>query len=250
MYVYRTRDGSRLRTIAHPQPQAGSHFGSSLALDGDLLVVGAPADDVNGVQDAGAAYVFDLRSGALLSTLTKPGPLAGDNFGSSVALSGNTVVVGAPGDDTGASDAGAAFVFAARTGSLIQRLPNPTPTASESFGASLAVEGDTLVVGAPGALVSSVSAGEAYLYDLTSGSRIATIPNPTPVAFADFARSVAVSGQRVLIGAPGQRLPGRQSRSGIRVRQRDRVASQDDPRSRSALRRVRRGASRSEGTPL
>ncbi len=75
VYVFGTRDGNRLRTIVHPQPQAGSDFGSSLALDGDLLVVGAPADDVSGVQDAGAAYVFDLRSGALLSTLTKPAPL-------------------------------------------------------------------------------------------------------------------------------------------------------------------------------
>ena len=149
VYVYRTRDGSRLRTIAHPQPQALSHFGSSLALDGDLLVVGAPAQDVAAIQDAGAAYVFDLRSGALLSTLTKPGGLAGDNFGASVALSGSRVVVGAPGDDTGAINTGAAFVLAARTGSLIQRLPNPTPTASEAFGSSLAVEGDTLVVGAP-----------------------------------------------------------------------------------------------------
>ena len=147
VYVYRTRDGSRLRTIAHPQPQALSHLGPSLALDGDLLVVGAPDQDVDAIQNAGAAYVFDLRSGAFLSILTKPGTQAGDDFGASVALSGSRVVVGAPGDDTGAINTGAAFVFAARTGSLIQSVLNPTPTASEP-GSSAAVEGDTLVVGA------------------------------------------------------------------------------------------------------
>ncbi len=64
------------------------------------------------------------------------------------------------------------------------------------------------MVGAPGALVSSVNAGEAYLYDLENGSRVATIPNPTPLAFADFGHSVAVSGDRVLIGAPGSVILG------------------------------------------
>ena len=73
VYVFGTRDGSLLRTIAHPEPQAASHFGSSLAIAGDLLVVGAPDEDVAGVQDAGSVYVFNIRTGERLSTLTKPG---------------------------------------------------------------------------------------------------------------------------------------------------------------------------------
>src|SRR5262245_28520066 len=204
VYVFGSTDGSLLRTIAQPQPQFGSHFGSSLAIDGNLLAVGTPTHDVGAATDAGAVYVFDLRTGALLSFLTKPGSLAtGDNFGAAVALSGSTVVVGAPGDDSGATDTGSAFVFAARTGRFIQGLLNPTPLGSENFGSSLAVEADTLVVGAPGAVVSGVRAGEAYLFDLTTGTRIATMSNPAPLAFADFGRSVAISGDRVLIGAPG-----------------------------------------------
>jgi len=65
-----------------------------------------------------------------------------------VAVSGNTVVVGAPWDDTGASDAGSAYVFDATTGGLLRTLNNPTPAASDYFGNSVAVSGNTVVVGA------------------------------------------------------------------------------------------------------
>ena len=65
-----------------------------------------------------------------------------------MAVSGSTVVVGAYWDDTGATDAGAAYIFDATTGNLLRTLNNPTPAATDLFGRSVAVSGSTVVVGA------------------------------------------------------------------------------------------------------
>jgi hypothetical protein len=80
-------------------------------------VVGAPQDDPGGITEAGAAYIFDTATGTLLATLTNPStdPDSGDNFGGGLAISGGTVVVGAPGDDGVNADgnSGRAYVFRA-----------------------------------------------------------------------------------------------------------------------------------------
>ncbi len=88
-------------------------FGSAVALNGDTVVVGAPLDDTAGGQDSGSAYVF-FRSGAAWNEQQKLTPSDGagnDNFGTSVAISGDTAVVGSPLADTADVDAGSAYVF-------------------------------------------------------------------------------------------------------------------------------------------
>lgn len=75
------------------------------------MVVGAPYTDVTGVFNCGAASVYHATTGALVATLHNPVPAAGDEFGGSVAISGNCIVVGADRDDTTAFGAGSAYVF-------------------------------------------------------------------------------------------------------------------------------------------
>ena len=156
---------------------AGDQFGLSVAVSGDTVVVGAYGEDsnatgINGDQSdnsashSGAAYVF-VRNGTNWTQqayLKASNTDAGDVFGYSVAVSGDTVVVGAsertatrPGSTatraiTARSAAGAAYVFV-RNGTtgpsrLISKLP--TPSAGDRFGHSVAVSGDTVVVGALG----------------------------------------------------------------------------------------------------
>ena len=194
-------DGSGLlQILSNPTPETADQFGYSVAVSGDLVVVGAYADDT-GATDAGAAYVFDATTGNLLHTLNNPTPAASDYFGRSVAVSGNLVVVGASGDDTGATDAGAAYVFDATTGNLLRTLNNPTPAASDSFGSSVAVSGSTVVVGASGDDTGATDAGAAYVFDASTGNLLRTLNNPTPAASDFFGSSVAVSGSTVVVGA-------------------------------------------------
>ena len=170
-----------------------------MAISNDTIVVAAYGDDT-GATDAGSAYVFDATSGNLLWTLNNPTPVAYDLFGKSVAVSGSTIVVGAYWDDTGATDAGSAYVFDAASGSLLRTLNNPAP-ASDHFGTSVAISGSTIVVGADEDNAGATDSGSAYVFDAVSSNLLWTLNNPTPAAYDLFGISVAVSGSTLVVGA-------------------------------------------------
>ena len=126
-------------------------FGATVALSGDTLVVGADSDDDKGSM-SGSVYVF-VRSDTTWTQqqkLTASDGAAWDFFGDAVAMSGNTVVVGARGEDDKADGAGAAYVFvrSGSTWSQQQKLTANDGAAGDCFGNSVALSGDTLVVGA------------------------------------------------------------------------------------------------------
>jgi hypothetical protein len=204
--------GSLLRTFLNPIPTGGGQFGFSVALVGKHVLVGAPFDDTGG-ENAGAAYLFDgdpssPTFGEPLLTLLKPTPAAGDQFGFSVALVGKHVLVGAPFDDTGGSDAGAAYLFdgdpsSPTFGEPLQTFLNPTPGALAAFGFSVGAAGTNALIGAP----FDGEVGAAYLFDgnpssPTFGERLLTLLKPTPAAGDEFGRSVATMETSVLVGAP------------------------------------------------
>src|SRR5690606_18580450 len=94
--------------------QGNDYFGSSVALQGDRVVVGALGDDDRGVGDSGSAYIFEYRQGTWqqVGKLTAADSAASDNFGSSVAIDGTRIVVGSIyDDDNGKSNSGSAYVF-------------------------------------------------------------------------------------------------------------------------------------------
>jgi len=198
-----------LATLNNPSPALDDRFGSSVAMSGTQVAVGAPRDNM-GAPDAGSAYVYDLSSGTPtipVTTLNNPGPTADDNFGTSVAISGTRVVVGAIADNTGAFSAGRAYVYDLSSGTPtvpVVTLNNPSPVAGDYFGSSVAISGTRVVVGARLDDAGATDAGSAYVYDLSSGTPavpMATLNNPTPAEGDDFGSSVAISGTRVVVGA-------------------------------------------------
>ena len=191
-------NGSVLKTLANPTPADGENFGASIAYSGLRVVVGAPYD-VRAATVLGAAYVFDASNGSVLKTLTEPVATPGSRFGSSVAVSGTTVVVGAP---TGASNAGTAYIFDAATGSLLFTLANPTPASDDQFGSSVAIAGDKVIIGAPRDDTDATDAGSAYVFDATTGNLLDTLANPTPANGDNFGLSVSVAGNTAVVGAP------------------------------------------------
>ncbi len=180
-------------------------FGRSVAVSGDTTVVGAPSDDHAGGTDAGSAYVF-VRSGSLWSQqqkLTASDAAGGDAFGSSVAHFGDTTVVGAlHASHAGGAYAGSAYVFV-RSGSLWsqqQKLTASDAAANDRFGWSVALSGDTALVSAP----YHYPTGSAYVF-VRSGSvwsQQSTLTASDGAAGDYFGRSVAVSGETALVGAP------------------------------------------------
>jgi len=145
------------------------------------------------------AYFFSPNR-TLLPTFTNPTPATVDLFGYAVAgVGSDRVLIGAYQDNTGASDAGAAYLFNTN-GTLLITFTNPTPVSGDYFGYAVAgVGSDRVLIGAYRDGASS--AGAAYLFS-TNGTLLRTFTNPTPEANDYFGFSVAAVGSdRVVIGA-------------------------------------------------
>jgi predicted amidohydrolase len=199
----------------HPFRQAGARFGAAVSVSAETLVVGSPFDDTPAGRNAGSAYVF-VRSGtewALQQKLLPSDGAADDFFGISVSISGDTVVIGARLDDTAAGeDAGSAYVFvrSGTTWTEQQKLLAPDGAAGDSFGTSVSVSGDAVVVGAPVAdTPGGVDAGAAYVFvrSGTTWSEQAKLLAPDGAAGDDFAFSAAMSADTVVVGAPSDDTP-------------------------------------------
>jgi hypothetical protein len=185
---------------------AGDYFGTSVALDGDTMVVGAYTEDTGGT-DAGAAYVF-TRTG---DTWTEQEILYAsdaeeyDRFGISVALDGDTVVVGAYWEDTGGSSAGAAYVFTRSGDTWTEQeiLYASDAEGYDRFGISVALDGDTVVVGAEGEGTGGSAAGAAYVFTRTGDTwtEQEILYASDAEGYDRFGISVALDGDTVVMGA-------------------------------------------------
>jgi len=136
--------GDLLFTIPNPTPANDDKFGEKpIAVVGNNILVGAHLDDTTGT-DSGAAYLFN-QFGNLVTTFRNPTPANFDLFGRSIAAVGDKVLVGANRDDTGASNAGAAYLFD-QSGGLLRTFVNPAPSINDEFGVSVAGVGNNVLV--------------------------------------------------------------------------------------------------------
>ncbi|MDZ4689514.1 MAG: cadherin domain-containing protein [Planctomycetaceae bacterium] len=207
-FVYTdTGSGWALQATLTPSDGSGSSdaFGQSLSISGDTIVVGS--DDDGNDQTSGAAYVYS-RMG---NTWLEQAKLVADTsqsvgFGDTVAVSSDTIVVGAKYQDYGSeNDAGAAYVFS-RSGTQWQqvaKLLSDEPDAYDHFGSSVAISGDALVIGADQTGVSGQSyVGAAYVFTLSNGEwrQHRKILATGGGLFDYFGRSVAISGNTIVVG--------------------------------------------------
>ena len=245
VYVF-TRSGTTWSQQAYLKPSntgAGDSFGSSVSLSGDTLAVGASSEDsigkgVNGSQRystltiwSGAVYVF-TRSGTTWSQqayLKASNSGAGDAFGSSVSLSGDTLAVGATGEDSSATgvngsqsdnterSSGAVYIFtrSGTTWSQQAYLKASNTGTSDYFGSSVSLSGDTLVVGAVGEESSATgvngsqsdnsarNSGAVYVFTRngTTWSQQAYLKASNTGAGDAFGSSVSLSGDTLAVGA-------------------------------------------------
>ena len=146
----------------------GDAFGSSVAIDGDTIVVGASRKD----DQTGAVYVFRTTDGGAtydeLAKLTASDAAEGDRFGWSVAIDGGTIVVGTPYDDDAGLTSGSAYVFLTTDGGAtygqVAKLTASDGAASDYFGYSVAISGGTVVVGAYWDDDGGYSSGSVYVF--------------------------------------------------------------------------------------
>lgn len=178
-------------------------FGTFVAIDGDSVIVGAPQH----ASQSGAAYVF-VRGGSTWSQQQKLVAADGeaqDRFGIGVAISGDTVVVGASGDDDVAVDAGAAYTFTRSGGvwSPQQKLTVPAAAGNDRIGSDVALDGETAVVSAPLDDQAGPDSGAAYVFARAGGvwALEAKLVAADSLAGELVASAVALSGDTAVLGA-------------------------------------------------
>jgi hypothetical protein len=197
-YLFNT-SGTLLRTYISPNLQAYSAFGWSVSLDGDNVLISAYQENGGGVSASGRVYLFNT-SGTLLQTYISPNAESGGQFGSSVSLDGDNVLVGAYQENGGATDSGRVYLFNT-SGTLLQTYNSPNAEASGEFGRSVSLDEDNVLIGAykeDGAGISE--SGRAYLFN-TSGTLLQTYESPNIKVIGYFGWSVSLDGDNVLIGA-------------------------------------------------
>lgn len=188
-------------------------FGEAVSLDAGRIVVGADADTHSGQATAGSAYVFEfvpaLSDWRLAEKLTAPTPNTNDAFGVDVAISGDYAYIGAPAEDQAApalGNSGGVFVYkrlGVQNWSYLTTIVSSNPETSGQFGASIDVDGDTLIVGANGGDDGDplIFTGAAYLIDREPGDTFTErmIFRGTDVAVDAlddfFASAVSISGE-------------------------------------------------------
>jgi hypothetical protein len=191
------------------------NFGESLSISGDNIVVGASLDDDNG-NASGSAYVFTKPvTGWINMTQTakiKPSDgSADDNFGTSVCIAGNNIVVGSPSDDDNGLQSGSAYIFTKPVSGWI----NMTQTAkikpsdganNDIFGCSVSISVDNIVIGANQNKNNNIRTGSAYIFEKPLGgwvnmTQTSKIISSDGVAQDVFGCSVCNSGNNVMVGA-------------------------------------------------
>jgi len=170
-------------------------FGFSVAVGDGRIVVGAYGDDDAGLINPGSAYIFDLN-GNQLAKITASDAAGNDNFGQSVAIGDNRIVVGSPSDDSGT---GSAYVFDL-DGNELTKITASDGAASDLFGYAVAVGDGRIVVGALFDDDAGNTSGSAYVFDL-DGNELAKITASDAAAGDEFGTSVAVGDGRIVVGA-------------------------------------------------
>ncbi len=204
VYVYRNVNGVwNLQTrLTSPTGSAADRFGSSLAVQGNTLVVGAAG--------AHAAYIYASANGGWSeqAALLPAGGSGASFSGSSlhgIAISGDTIAIGAPSEATDAGNTGAVYVFTNDSGAWAQqaRIVPADPLVS-GFGTSVAVQGDSLAIGAPfSRSLTVVNPGAAFVFARQDGvwSQQARLDPRDDVPFGLYGLCVSLDGGTVVIGA-------------------------------------------------
>jgi len=216
-YIFERNQGGadnwgQVKKITASDRAAGDDLGHNVAISGDTIVIGAQLDDDNG-SNSGSAYIFERNQGGAdnwgqVKKITASDGAADDNFGHEATISGDTIVVGAQLDDDNGNNSGSAYIFERNQGGAdnwgqVKKILASDGAADDDFGHEVAISGGTVVVGADG---DDAAAGSAYIFERNQGGadnwgQAKKITASDRTAGDEFGYSVAIFGDTVVVGA-------------------------------------------------
>jgi outer membrane protein assembly factor BamB len=197
-YLFDVTTGEELFKLTPSDAADGDVFGASVAISDRLAIVGA-RKAARQPRGQGAAYVFDVTTGQQLVTLTATDGRAGDWFGHRVAIDDRFALVTALTSDVFSTEKNrAVYAFDVTTGRELWKLESPSSMVT-AFGFSVAVSGNTAIVGAPDRFGESFSSGSAYVFDILTGELLKQIFPSDAHLYQEFGHHVAIDGNLALM---------------------------------------------------
>ncbi len=208
--VLQQEDACEVQKVVYIPGHGNSDFGISVAVEGELAVVGAGKGGTSQGFGPGAVLVYEYSglSWQQLDRLLSADADNYDNFGASVSVSGTRILVGAPlHESNGVTNSGAAYIFEREDGVWVQvaKLKAADSQAAAVFGTSVALDGDTAIIGAHGRNLVGYASGAAYVFERIEGVWVQTqILSGSDHQAGDWlGRGVAIQGDWIVAGGPG-----------------------------------------------
>jgi outer membrane protein assembly factor BamB len=190
-YVFDVVTGQELWKVTASDSATGAEFGSSVAISGNKVIVGDWGNDSAG-NNAGAVYVYDITTRQQLWKLSASDSAPELLFGSDVAMTGTTAVVGA---------SGAAYLFDLTTGEEVRKLAGSDVEPGNTFR-HVAINDNTAILGAPFDDDFGHASGAAYVFDVSTGQQLAKLTASDAAAGQTFGRGVGISGDLAVVASP------------------------------------------------
>ncbi len=224
---YKDEGGSnswgQLVKLTASDADASDQFGMAVDIDGDIAIIGARFEDSKG-QNAGAVYIFyRSQDGNNIWTEVKKIVASDgeqdDEFGHSVSVNGDYIIIGAPGEDDGVFNAGAAYIYYRHSGGNeqwgeVKKIIASDAATQDNFGTAVGITDGSAIVGAFGEDSLGDDTGAAYLFDQNEGStnnwgQVAKILADDDVSdYSEFGYSVAIDGEYAAVGSHADDVTG------------------------------------------
>ena len=200
-YIYNVHTGAEIHKLTAGDGESPDFFGYSVAISDNYAIVGSKLDDTNNNTNTGSAYIFNVQTGTQLHKLTAIDREAWDEFGKSVAISGNYVIVGAWYSDDAGEKSGSAYIFNVQTGTQLHKLVASDDAVDDRFGMSVAISGNYVIVGAPWNDDGGSNSGSAYIFNVQTGAQLHKLTANDAAAGDEFGASASISGNYAIVGA-------------------------------------------------
>ncbi|MCA8959994.1 MAG: FG-GAP repeat protein [Planctomycetes bacterium] len=200
VYLFDASTGAELAKLTPSDGADGDEFGHSVAIEGNLVAVGAKRDDDNGL-DSGSAYLFSVSTGLQVDKLVPSDGAMNDNFGGAIAMDGGVVAIGAHADWDNGPLSGSAYLFDASTGALLFKLLADDGATNDFFGSSIDIDNGVVAVGAWSKSIVFDHSGAAYTFDASTGAQLARLVPSDTGDQDNFGFAISIDGGVVAVGA-------------------------------------------------
>ena len=209
-YLYNASTGSLIRTFTNPNldttttgsGEPGDLFGEYGGISGSLAAISASWANSSSTTNTGYVYIFNISTGAVVSTLASPDPTDTESyFGTAISMNSNYITVGQYLNDIGATtSAGAVYMYATGSGSTspLRSFPNPTPQTGDGVGLYLASSSQYSIIGAAGGSTGT-DYGKVYVYNSDTGT-YNTLTNPINSSTSYLGKNLTANSQYFLVG--------------------------------------------------